>query len=116
MRRLRNFQPDRCYHIISRMANRAFLLNDEERTRFVERLWRVARFSGVEILILSQLRDVPKRPGELREALGISSANYFTSRYLAPMCASGLIAPDKMANRFSPFKRYGLTKKGRSSL
>lgn len=50
MRALRNFKPDRCYHLISRIANRAFYLTGEERTRFVERLWRVARFSGVEVL------------------------------------------------------------------
>ena len=36
MRALRNFKPDRCYHLISRIANRAFYLTDEERTRF----WR----------------------------------------------------------------------------
>ena len=47
MRALRNFKPDRCYHLISRIANRAFYLTDEERTRFVERLWRVATFSGI---------------------------------------------------------------------
>ena len=50
MRALRNFTPDRCYHLISRIANRAFYLTDEERTRFVERLWRVAKFSGIEVL------------------------------------------------------------------
>ena len=46
MRALRNFKTDRCYHLITRSANRAFYLTDEERTRFVERLWRVAKFSG----------------------------------------------------------------------
>ena len=50
MRPLRNFKPDQCCHLISRIANRAFFLNDEEKTRFVERLWRVAAFSGVEVL------------------------------------------------------------------
>ena len=50
MRALRNFKSNRCYHLISRIANRAFFLTDEERTRFVERLWRVATFSGVEVL------------------------------------------------------------------
>ena len=50
MRALRNFKPDRCYHLISRIANRAFYLTDDERTRFVERLWRVAKFSGIEVL------------------------------------------------------------------
>ena len=49
MRALRSFKPDRWYHLISRIANRAFYLTDEERTRFVERLWRVAKFSGIEV-------------------------------------------------------------------
>ena len=50
MRPLRNFKTNRCCHLISRIAHRAFFLNDEEKTRFVERLWRVATFSGVEVL------------------------------------------------------------------
>ena len=66
MRPLRNFKTNQCCHLIvaadtreafggarrsraesrrpSRIANRAFFLNDEEKTRFVERLWRVATF------------------------------------------------------------------------
>ena len=50
MRPLRNFKTNQCCHLISRIANRAFFLNDEEKTRFVERLWRVATFSCVEVL------------------------------------------------------------------
>ena len=50
MRPLRNFRANQCCHLISRIANRAFFLNDEEKTRFVERLWRVAAFSCVEVL------------------------------------------------------------------
>ena len=72
MRPLRNFKSNQCCHLIvaadtreafggarrsraesrrpSRIANRAFFLNDEEKTRFVERLWRVATFSCVEVL------------------------------------------------------------------
>ena len=49
MRALRDFKPDRCCHLIGRIANRAFCLTDEERTRFVERSWRVAKFSGIEV-------------------------------------------------------------------
>ena len=74
MRALRNFKPDLCYHLISRIANRAFYLTDEERTRFVERLWRVARFSGVEVLaycfmsnhfhLLVHLPEVPELSDE----------------------------------------------------
>ena len=40
MRHPRNFVPDRCYHLISRIANRAFYLGEDERTRFVARMWR----------------------------------------------------------------------------
>ena len=50
IRPLRNFKTNQCCHLISRIANRAFFLNDEEKTRFVERLWRVATFSCVEML------------------------------------------------------------------
>ena len=35
MRPLRNFKPNQCCHLISRIAHRAFFLNDEEKTRFV---------------------------------------------------------------------------------
>ena len=50
MRQPRNFVPDRCYHLISRIANRAFYFGEEERTGFVARMWRVAYFSCVEVL------------------------------------------------------------------
>ena len=50
MRPWRNFKTNQCCHLISRIANRAFFLNDEKKTRFVERLWRVATFSCVEVL------------------------------------------------------------------
>lgn len=50
MRKLRENLPNRVYHLISRVAHRAFFLNSEERTRFVELLKRVAAFSGVELL------------------------------------------------------------------
>ena len=50
MRRPRNFQTDRCYHLISRVAHRAFYMDEDERTRFVERMRRVAYFSCIEIL------------------------------------------------------------------
>ena len=52
MRPLRNFKTHQCCHLISRMANRAFYLTDEEHTRFVERLWRVATFSGGVMSVL----------------------------------------------------------------
>ena len=50
MRKLRNFSTDRCYHLISRVANKAFYFTEEERGRFVERMRRVAYFTCVEVL------------------------------------------------------------------
>ena len=38
--------------------------------------------------ILKQLADGPRRPAELRAALGIASANFFTARYLTPLTRS----------------------------
>ena len=42
--------PNRVYHLISRVAHRAYFLDADERTRFVELLKRVAAFSGIELL------------------------------------------------------------------
>ena len=60
-------------NLISRIAHRTFFLNEEERTRFVERLWRVAHFSCVDVLaycIMSNhfhlLIYIPE-PGELKD-------------------------------------------------
>ena len=43
MRKLRENLPNRVYHLISRVAHRAFFLNAEERTRFVELLKELRR-------------------------------------------------------------------------
>ena len=95
MRALRNFTPDRCYHLISRIANRAFYLTDEERTRFVERLWRVAKFSGIEVLAYCFM------------------SNFFTARYLTPLAKAGYIAAVDTENLHSPQRKYRLVAKGR---
>ena len=50
MRKSRVNLPNRCYHLISRVAHRAFFLDDEERTRLVDLVRRVSRFSGVKLL------------------------------------------------------------------
>ena len=50
MRKLRLVETNRCYHLISRLAHRAFFLTDEERTRAVELMRRVEEFSGVVVL------------------------------------------------------------------
>ena len=50
MRKARVIENCRCYHLISRLAHRAFFLDDEEKTRAVELLRRVEEFSGVIVL------------------------------------------------------------------
>ena len=40
----------RCYHLISRLAHRAFFLDDDEKSRAVELLRRVEEFCGVMVL------------------------------------------------------------------
>ena len=57
--------------------------------------------------ILKQLASGPRRPAELRAALGIASANFFTARYLTPLAKSGYIAvAGGEKNRYLPGKQY----------
>ena len=41
MRKNRDIEQDRCYHLISRLAHRAFFLDDEEKDRAVALMHRV---------------------------------------------------------------------------
>lgn len=50
MRKCRTVETDRCYHLISRLAHRAFFLDDDEKTRAVELMRRVEEFSGIMVL------------------------------------------------------------------
>ena len=63
--------------------------------------------------ILKQLADGPRRPAELRAALGISSVNFFTARYLTPLAKAGYIAAVDTENLHSPQRKYRLAAKGR---
>ena len=63
--------------------------------------------------ILKQLADGPRRPAELRAALGISSVNFFTARYLTPLAQAGYIAAVDTENLHSPQQKYRLAAKGR---
>ena len=64
--------------------------------------------------LLAVLADGPKRPADLRRELGISSPNHFTSRYLMPLAAAGLIASEGATH--APQRTYRLTAKGRRAL
>ena len=50
MRRKRKFKAGYCYHLVSRIAHRAFFLDKEEKDRFVDLLLRVEFFSGVRVV------------------------------------------------------------------
>ena len=50
MRKARLIENCRCYHLISRLAHRAFFLDDEENARAVDLLRREEAFSGVIVL------------------------------------------------------------------
>ena len=51
MRKNRVVEQNRCYHLVSRLAHRAFFLDDEEKKdRAVALMRRVEEFSGVVVL------------------------------------------------------------------
>ena len=50
MRKCRTVETGRCYHLISRLAHRAFFLDDDEKTRAVDLMRRVEEFGGILIL------------------------------------------------------------------
>ena len=117
MRPLRNFKTNQCCHLISRIANRAFflwLLVDDEKQWKVR--WLLEKGSDkVAYDILKRLADGPRRPAELRAALGIASANFFTARYLTLLAKSGYIAvAGGEKNRYLPGKQYRILRKGKA--
>ena len=50
MRRKRIVQAGKCYHLVSRVAHKAFFFDDEEKDRFVDLLMRVEFFCCVRVL------------------------------------------------------------------
>jgi len=50
MRKKRIIQAGKCYHLVSRVAHRAFFFDDEEKDRFVDLLKRVEFFCCVKVL------------------------------------------------------------------
>ena len=64
------------YHVVSRIANKAFLLNDAEKKRvFVNMMHRAADFSGVDVITyvvmdnhFHQCVKIPEREGEVPES------------------------------------------------
>ena len=67
-------------------------------------------------ILLAILAEGPRRPVEIRDMLGFSSANYFTAQYLTPMRKAGYIAQVGEANPHSPRLEYKITAKGRREI
>ena len=63
--------------------------------------------------LLRLLADGPRRPAELRAALGISSVNFFTAGYSTVHERTGYIAAVDTENLHSPQRKYRLAAKGR---
>ena len=126
------------YEAVAQLQDQPVLPSDQP--HFVERLWRVATFSCVEVLaycfmsnhfhilvyvpdprelsddeLLARIRALYSGTAELRAALGIASANFFTARYLTPLAKSGYIAvAGGEKNRYLPGKQYRILRKGKA--
>jgi putative transposase len=68
-------EPGSIYHLTSRILEKRFLMDDEEKERLRRLLWQVADFCGVHLLThclmdnhFHVLLEVPVRPGDLDEA------------------------------------------------
>ena len=92
MRGCRVNLPNRCYHLISRVAHRAFFLDDEGRTRLVDLIRRVSRFSGVKLLaygVMSNHFHVtdpdPDHPNSPRQKYALAKEGEERIRRLAPL-------------------------------
>ena len=66
----------------------------------------------VAMSVLAALKDGAKKPAQLREALGIRSAPFFTQTYLRPLAEDGLIEMTNPASPNSPQQSYRLTSRG----
>ena len=108
MRKKRVIQAGKCYHLVSRVAHRAYFLDDEEKDRFVDLLRRVEFFCCVKVLAYCCMPnhihvfiflDHPRalsgddilarvnalyRGARLAEALGEKETRLRTTRHLRP--------------------------------
>ena len=93
MRKNRVVEQNRCYHLISRLAHRAFFLDDEEKDRAVALMRCVEEFSGVVVLAYAFISNhfhifiyVPSA-----EAVGIKSPIHFFRYCLRLLMENGMI-------------------------
>ena len=110
MRKNRVVEQNRCYHLVSRLAHRAFFFDDEEKNRAVALMRRVEGFSGVVVLAYAFMSNhfhificVPRT-----EAVGIKSPIHFSRYYLRPLMENGMIERTDPDSPKSPRQEYKL--------
>ncbi len=113
MRKTRLIEQNRCYHLFSRLAHRAFFLDDEEKDRAVALMRRVEEFSGVIVLAYAFMSNhfhifvyVPDA-----EEIGeeeVMRRIHFSRYYLNPPLEKGLVARTDPGNPMLPMQEYGL--------
>ena len=105
--------PTRGVPLYSTCAKKGLSVDDEKQQKARRLLEKGS--DKVAYDILKRLADGPRRPAELRAALGIASANFFTARYLTPLAKSGYIAvAGGEKNRYLPGKQYRILRKGKA--
>ena len=110
MRKNRVVEQNRCYHLVSRLAHRAFFFDDEEKDRAVALMRRVEEFSGVVVLAYAFMSNhfhifiyVPSS-----EEIGIRSPIHFCRHYLRPLMENGMIERTDPDSPKSPRPQYKL--------
>ena len=112
MRKNRVVEQNRCYHLVSRLAHRAFFFfDDEEKDRAVALMRRVEGFSGVVVLAYAFMSNhfhifiyVPST-----EADGIKSPINFFRYCLRPLMENGMIERTDPDSPKLPRQEYKLT-------
>ena len=110
MRKNRVVEQNRCYHLVSRLAHRAFFFDDEEKDRAVALMRCVEEFSGVVVLAYAFMSNhfhifiyVPSA-----EEIGSKSTIHFFRYCLRPLMENGMIERTDPDSPKSPRQEYKL--------
>ena len=110
MRKNRVVEQNRCEHLVSRFAHRAFSLDDEEKDRAVALMRRVEGCSGVVVLAYAFMSNhfhifiyVPSA-----EEIGIKSPIHFYRYCLRPLMEKELVERIDPEIPMSPRQEYKL--------
>ena len=108
MRKNRVVEQNRCYHLVSRLAHRAFFFDDEEKDRAVALMRRVEGFSGVVVLAYAFMSNHFHIYVPSAEAVGIKSPIQFSRYCLRSLMEKGMIERTDPDSPKSPRQEYKL--------